>query len=144
MKCLIITYRSQFTLGFVSAANFPPNITGPDFFMVSVNMEASFEIRVMDENLQSFTIANGAVEGGVLTRDTSDPSLYVFTWTPTRFLNRTILFLAVDNMNASTQYQPRIEFCSCLNGGECTLNGLLDQTANPIDLNCICNPGKVV
>lgn len=109
--------------------------------MVSVNEQSSFEITVVDTNLLSFAIVNGDVEGGLLTVDDNDTSFYTFTWTPTQFVDRTILFLATDDMDASTQYEPRIEFCSCeiMNGGICTLNGVLDQTANPIDLNCICN-----
>ena len=95
---------------------------------------------VTDTNLRSFVIANGEVMGGVLTQsDENDTSIYTFTWTPTAFMDRTILFIATDDLNATAQYEPRIEFCSCMNGGMCTLGGILDQTANPLDLNCICN-----
>ena len=121
--------------------NHPPNITGPATFNVTVGQQSSFEITVTDTNLANFTIVNG--ELGELVRDENDVSQYTFILTPTQSLDRTILFLATDDMSASTQYEPRIEFCSCQNGGMCTLNGLLDQTANPVDLNCICtNPGK--
>ena len=80
--------------------------------------------------------------GGSLTRNDADDLLYTFTWTPVEFPEDPIVFLATDTMNASSQYVPRIEFCQCLNNGECTLEGLLDQTANPVMLDCICDNGK--
>ena len=132
-------------LSFTSTGNNPPNITAPASFMVTVNMESIIEITVVDTNLRSFGIIGGDVEGGVLAMVEMEngTALYTFTWTPPQFLDQPIIFLATDDRDASTQYEPRIEFCSCMNGGECTLSGVLDQTANPLDLNCICPAGKL-
>ena len=82
--------------------------------------------------------------GGSLTRNDADVSLYTFTWTPVEIPENPIVFLATDDMNASSQYIPRIEFCQCMNDGECTLQGILDQTANPIMLSCICDNGQLI
>lgn len=75
-----------------------------------------------------------------LTNDT-DALEYTFTWTPTQIISRPVVFVAIDNMGASSVYEPMVQFCECLNGGECTLHGELDQLANPVDLNCICSAG---
>ena len=128
---------------FFFLANFPPNITGSTFFMVTMNQQSSFDIYVTDINLESFSIMSGDVVGGSLTRNDADVSLYTFTWTPVEIPANPIVFLATDDMNATSQYIPRIEFCQCLNNGECTLEGLLDQTANPVMLDCICDNGKL-
>ncbi len=109
--------------------------------MVILGRQSNFTIEVMDTNLASFNIINGEVEGAELIRESSDSSVYIFIWTPTS-IDRPIVFLATDAMNASSQYEPRIEICRCLNGGRCTLDGILDQTVNPIDLNCDCSSGK--
>ena len=124
-------------------ANNPPVITGPDSFMVRLNEESIFTISVVDANLASFTIISGDVEGGVLTESATNMSVYTFTWTVTALINSSIVFLATDELNASSQYEPQIEFCQCLNGSVCTLDGVLNQLANPVDLNCICSTGRI-
>ena len=108
-----------------------------------MNQLVSFDIYVTDTNFDSFTIASGDVARRSLTRNDADDSLYTFTWIPVEFPEDPIVFLATDTMNASSQYVPRIEFCECMNSGVCTLDGLLDQTANPVMLDCICDNGKL-
>ncbi len=126
-------------------ANNPPIITGPQRLMVTLNQEIEVTINVTDTNLVSFNITNGVLPGSSLIRDPDDVSIYTFTWTPAQFMeNRTIVFTAVDDMNANTVYEPIIEICSCLNGGTCTSEGLLNQMANPLTLNCICLDGMYV
>jgi len=110
--------------------------------MVTAGELFAANIRVNDTNLRELVILNGPVQGGSLTRDDNDISLYTFTWIPAPPFNRTIIFLATDDLNANFRYEPIIEICQCENGGNCTLNGILDRTANPIDLNCICSEGE--
>lgn len=98
-------------------------------------------INVLDTNLANFSIVSGTVEGGVLTPNENDMSLYVFTWTPSAIIDRPIVFVATDEMGASFQYEPRVEFCQCRDESECTLQGVLNQLANPVDLECICLTG---
>lgn len=129
---------------FICAANNPPVITGPDSFMVTLNQASGFNISVMDIGNITFTIISGEVEGGVLTRSETNMSLYQFTWTPTAIIGSPIVFAATDDLNATSQYEPQIEFCQCLNGSVCTLEGVLDQLANPVDLNCICATGMIL
>jgi hypothetical protein len=110
--------------------------------MVTLNQESSFAISVVDTGPVSFSITTGEENGGVLSRSDSDNSLYVFTWTPTAVTQEPVVFVATDDLDASSQYEPQIGFCQCLNGGECTMQGLLDQMANPVDLNCLCASGN--
>lgn len=115
-------------------------ISGPEAFMVTLNVEAVFIINVTDTNLVSFNISNGEVEGSELR--TVDGSLHIFTWTPVEAINRSIIFTASDDLGVSSHYEPRIEICSCLNNGTCTLDGVINRVTNPIDLNCVCPEGN--
>ena len=116
-------------------------MTGPAVIVATLNESTSFIISVQDSNLVSFRIISQEATGANLVRDGADSSFYTFSWTPSAIVESPIVFLAVDALGASTRYQPRIEFCQCLNEATCTAAGLLDQTANPLDLNCICAPG---
>lgn len=109
--------------------------------MVTLNQQSSSTITVMDTNLMSFTIRNVDMENATLVEDNHDGIVhtFIFTWTPTAIIENPVVFMATDDMGASSEYQPRIEFCQCLNGAECTLEGVLNQLANPVDLNCICS-----
>ena len=125
-------------------ANFPPQINGPERFEVIINQESVFIIDINDTNLASFSIVNGDVQGGNLTNNASDPLSYIFTWTPSAEVTSPIIFLAVDEGNASVSYEPTIEICPCLNNGTCTTGGLLNLAANPVLLNCICSSGETI
>ncbi len=114
-------------------------ISGPETFMITLNTEAVFTINVTDTNLVSFNISNGDVEGAELTVESS---LYFFTWTPVNVINRSIIFIATDDLSVSTHYEPSIEICSCVNDGNCTLDGVLNRDANPINLKCVCPEGN--
>ena len=127
---------------FCISANNPPNITGPATFLVRQGSTFTFSITVTDTNLASFTIVGGVTAGSVLTVDGGDASLYTFTWTPVDIVASPIVFRATDDLGASSDYQPRLEFCRCRDEGECTLNGVPDRSANPLDLNCACTTGK--
>lgn len=108
--------------------------------MVVLNEQSSFNLSVVDTNLASFSIVSGDVEGSVLV-ESSNMSLYTFTWTPVAIIDGPIVFVATDDLGASSQYEPQVEFCQCQNGSQCTLEGILNQLANPVDLNCICATG---
>ena len=58
--------------------------------------------------------------------------------------NRTIRITARDSLNASSLLVPQIQICACNSeGGNCTLDGLIDIIANPLILNCQCGLGKL-
>ena len=56
-------------------------------------------------------------------------------------LNATVSFVAMDVMNASSLLDPQVLVCACQNGGNCTLEGILDQDADPFIMNCVCTEG---
>ena len=109
-------------------------------FQVVLNITSVFLIQVNDTNLQSFNFSNGPIQGGELVL--VDSTTYNFTWTPGDMVTSSIIFLAVDQRNASAVYEPIIEVCPCLNGGTCTRGGVENPSANPLFLNCICSPGE--
>ena len=110
--------------------------------MATIGQQSSFEISVTDTSSFTFEIISGDV--GSLVQDENDTTLYNFTWLPTEIPSSAIAFLATEENNGviySNMYEPQVEFCGCLNGGTCTLNGVVDRTANPLVLNCICTAG---
>ena len=125
-------------------ANFPPQIKGPLQFEVIINQESVLIIDINDTNLASFSIVNGDVQGGTLTNNASDPLRYIFTWTPSAEVTSPIIFLAVDEGNASASYEPTIQINPCLNNGNSTTEGLSNLAANPVLLNCDCPSGETI
>jgi hypothetical protein len=74
-------------------------------------------------------------------------STYTLTWllmsSDLIDFNRTIRITARDSLNASSLLVPQLQICACdSEGGNCTLEGLIDIIANPLILNCECNLGK--
>ena len=54
----------------------------------------------------------------------------------------TLTFIATDSLGAIAFLQPQLLVCPCQNEGNCTTGGLLDTAANPLLMNCLCNPGN--
>jgi hypothetical protein len=53
-----------------------------------------------------------------------------------------LAFVANDSQGASSIFTPNVEVCACVNGGNCTKDGLLSSDAT-IVLNCVCPEGNV-
>lgn len=68
---------------------------------------------------------------------------YTLTITVDEVIDYSIMIVAVDSMNAVSTLSPRVEVCNCQNGGNCTLDGILDTDDNVIVMLCQCTPGKV-
>ena len=65
---------------------------------------------------------------------------YVFRWKLQEVMTEPLVFVANDTRGASSIFVPTVEVCACVNGGNCTLDGLL--TSDPtIVMNCICSDG---
>ena len=123
--------------------NFPPTITGPNVFQVISNVTSTFTIEVNDTNLRSLVILQGPTEGVSLANSSGAVSTtYTLTWTPASNVTTHFIFLATDERDAISMFAPRVEICPCLNNGSCTNEGLVNPSANPLVLNCICTPGE--
>ena len=125
----------------------PPRLEGSDVFMVTVGQPSVYTFTVTDDS----DVVVPVIEGGLPENAnlTSEGNVYTLTWllmSPTSDLlnfNRTIRIIATDTLNATSLLVPQLQVCACNSeGGNCTLEGLIDIIANPLILNCECNLGK--
>ena len=110
---------------------------GPLTFMVTLDTTSEYVFNVTDTN--SFNVSLG--EELFDEYLTQDGDLFTFTWNLTEFENTTLTFIAMDSLGAIAFLQPQLFVCPCQNNGSCTTGGLLDTAANPLLMNCLCNPG---
>lgn len=90
------------------------------------------------------------VEGGLPDNATlhNNGSYYILTWTFSNpidqlsVFNNTIHIVAKDELNATSLLVPQIQICACGEGGNCTSEGLLNASVNPLILNCECSEGQ--
>ena len=127
-------------------ANNPPTLVGPSVFYVMIGEESLYTFNATDDS-GDFTLM---VEGGLPPNATIDSidSSYTLTWTlrstPNQLtdFNKTIQIIARDALNATSLLAPQIRICACGEGGNCTTEGVLNISVNPLILNCDCTPGK--
>ena len=67
---------------------------------------------------------------------------YTFHWTLRDTRDLFLSIIASDSAGASSMLVPQLEVCGCMNGGQCTLDGVLDAVAPVVILNCMCPEGK--
>lgn len=53
-----------------------------------------------------------------------------------------LVFSATDSLGATGTFTLRLEVCACRNGGNCTLEGVVNPSADVVIMNCICPPGN--
>ena len=90
------------------------------------------------------------VEGGLPDNATlhNDGSSYTLTWMLARSpqqlfdFNQTIQIIARDELNATSLIVPQIQICACGEGGNCTSEGVLNASVNPLILDCECSEGQ--
>ena len=66
---------------------------------------------------------------------------FVFRWTLQQITTDPLVFIANDTRGAGSAFIPIVEICACVNGGNCTLDGLLTNNATII-MSCMCTEGK--
>ena len=117
-------------------------MSGNETFRVNVGEESVYAFNVTDEgDTFNVTIVGVPPAGSTLDGDTS--TLYTFRWAPTERENATLVFSAVDSLGAGAMLSPRVEICSCENGGTCTFDGILNLDSSTIVLNCECPQGNI-
>ena len=124
----------------------PPQLEGSMIFVVTVGQPSSYTFSVTDDSGESIMpiVQGGLPLGATLTQEGNNT--YTLTWTlmlPDPFnFNRTIRITATDSQNASSLLVPQLQICACNSqGGNCTLDGLINIIADPLILNCECNSG---
>ena len=135
-ECAIIVYY---------AANLPPRLEGADTFMITIGQPSVYTFTVMDDGDDVMPMIEMGLPPNAELANNSNT--YTLTWllmsSDLIDFNRTIRITVRDSLNASSLLVPQIQICACdSEGGNCTLNGLIDIIANPLILNCECGPGK--
>ena len=120
------------------AANEPPRMIGPSTFTVTPDATSDYVFNVTDANSFNVSLGDELLDGYL----TQDGNIFTFTWNLSEFENTTLMFIATDSLGAITFLQPQLLVCPCQNDGNCTTGGLLDTAANPLLMNCLCNPGS--
>ena len=110
---------------------------GPSTFTVTLSTVSEYVFNVTDSNGFNVSLGSELLDGYL----TQDGDIFTFAWNITEFDNTTLMFIATDNLGAIAFLQPQLLVCPCQNDGNCTTGGLLDTTANPLLMNCLCNPG---
>ena len=98
---------------------------------------------MVDEG-DNFTVSVvGGLPVGASLEETGE-GLYLFTWTLQAVINDSLIFQAVDSAGASSQLNPQLQICGCVNEGQCTLDGVLDTKLPVIVFKCTCPEGLFV
>lgn len=127
-----------FLLSFHSA-NFPPDISAGAVFSVTLRQETAYTIVVEDIG-DNFTLSIlGELPPNSVLDDMGE-GVYVFRWNPLEVTTAPLVFAANDSRGALSIFVPNVEVCACVNGGNCTKDGLLSTNATTI-LNCMCPEG---
>lgn len=124
-----------------AADNFPPNISADASFRVIVGEESVLTLYVVDHPEDDFTLTvqGGLPENSVL-REITDGE-YEFRWNLQEITTEPLVFIANDSSGAASVFVPVVEVCACVNGGNCTLEGLLTSDATVV-MNCVCSDGE--
>ena len=107
-----------------------------------MGVESSFTI-VVDDPGDEFTLT---VDGGLPPNsvlEETEGGEYIFRWNLQEVIIFPLRFIANDSRGASSLFVPTVEICACVNGGNCTREGLLSNNATVV-LNCVCPEGMII
>ena len=125
-----------------STANNPPLIQGPDTFLATVGELSEYTFNVTDDDNFTLSVAMAGVSTELI--DTMVNGVFIFRITlPAADSGFTLDITATDDEGASSLFSPQVQICACLNGGNCTIDGILNPTADPLLLRCICPLGTL-
>ena len=127
---------------FLHVDNFPPNVTADDTFSVKIGQMNIFNFTVQDADGNIIVNVLGEVSPTELIIVNKGGNQYSLHYRPTAVSNKTMTLIA-DPHNASATFTPSLHFCACLNGGNCTLEGLVLSDAQTLTMNCACSEGKL-
>ena len=139
MHSLVIVDLLTLSLNF--AENFPPSMEGESVFRVTVGQPATYSFTVKDEG-DEFTVLveEGLPPEATLSDNTAGD--YSLHWTPASPTEQPLTFVAMDVAGATAKLKPQVQVCGCVNGGECTLDGIFDlELLSSVVMNCNCPEG---
>ena len=89
----------------------------------------------------SLTVTGGLPQNSVLEEIAN--GTFEFKWTLQEITYEALVFVANDSRGAAALFTPTIEICACVNGGNCTLDGLITNNATVL-MNCECTEGTIL
>lgn len=116
---------------------------GGSTFHIALGQESVYNFTVTDDSDNFIVTAVGDLGNSSIsfTNDSNGKfSFRVIMHEPTIF---TLTFVAQDSIVAAS-LDPIIELCGCTNGGNCTLQGLLQTEFTTTIMNCECPEGTYV
>ena len=122
-------------------ANFPPNITGPENFELFLHHEAIYNFTVFDEGDTFILTVNASAPDGSFLVELGNGK-YSYHWTVQDIGNFSLSIVATDSAGTSSLLVPQLIVCACVNGGQCTLDGVLDTMASIVIQACTCPQGN--
>ena len=106
---------------------------------MKVGEPSAYQFSVIDDrDSYDVGVVGGIPSGSNLT---NDQGIYIFTWILQQIQNISLTFYAVDSLNATAQLSIPVLICACQNGGNCTLNGLIDVGIKSVVMMCECSKG---
>lgn len=126
--------------------NFPPVITTVEVFTIGIGAVQQFDILITDANDDDFnlTFSGGVVEAfSILEKETPGQYHFSIQVSGSSQLDslQPLIFTATDGRGASSERVQTVQVCACINGGECTPDGILGIDSTVI-LTCLCPDGK--
>ena len=123
------------------AENFPPNISANVVFRVNTDSESVYSLTVTDpgDNI-TLTLQEQPQNSNLKLAGDGE---YTFYWNLSEPTTEPLVFIATDMSGASTSFVPTVEVCACVNGGNCTLDGVVTSNSTVV-LNCQCPQGKFI
>ena len=136
-------FTSELALSF--AESFPPNISAPEIFNATVGTNSTYSFSVTG-SISVVVVINGQNSlpaNAAFSNDSGDT--FTLTWNPVNVNEEfNVTIIATAERNATSMFVPRVQLCGCMNGGNCTEDGVLDLELPFIVLNCDCPPGMLI
>lgn len=101
-------------------------------------MASTYNLTVLGGQLQ---VLGGLPEDSELVEIGDESGVYTFTWTLSDITDTPIIFIANDSLGQVFTHSPIITICACVNGGECTADGILGTENNIFVFECECPEG---
>ena len=101
----------------------------------------TFKVEDIDSNY-NVSVEGGVPDGGQLVDNGA--GVYTFHWIASATPTSSLILRAIDTLGATALLTPTLHVCTCFNGGECTLDGVIDSASLVINMTCICIEGNRV
>ena len=118
-------------------------MSGDETIRLELGQETIYNFTVIDHDGDNYTVhytAVGTFANTSLTDDGDGHYSFKFTVHGGQ-VDTTLAITAEDSKGAAATLTPILEVCGCINGGNCTLQGLLTIELTTVIMNCECPEG---